>query len=626
MHQTAMGAVLAQVQKGKERVICYWSRQLTKPEHGYSTTEKEALAAVLAVKEFYPYVYGFPFKLITDHNPLTSLKGLKDFGGRLTRWMLFLQQFNFQFEYKQGVTHSNADALSRIPPAVPAPPVVTIIHEWTGSIDSLRDAQGKDLKLSPVIKALTNDEPLPPTTAPGLRKAFIHDGLLYCHFCRTSTLPTKTQLIIPDSMKDTMLQQLHDQAGHLGISKTTEKVKARFYWPGYEQDIQNWISSCQQCQKRNPPQPAPRAPLGTIKTSHPFEKLSWDIMGPLPTSSKGYQYILVVTDLFSKWVEAFPLHATDSETLARILVDEIVCRYGVPVYLHSDQGANLNSQVILNLYKQLGINHTRTTAYHPQGNGQVERFNCTLESMLSKVVNENQKDWDIHLPKALFAYRTTIHDSTGYSPFHVNFGRSPSLPIDIMLGQFLSSDEEKEVAEYVKEVALSLKDAYEKVRHNIEEAHKANKRRYDDKESGDRFSIGDLVWLHVPAIKQGRTKKFSNLWRGPYTVIDKTSNVNYKIQLVDANKPLIVHRNRLKLCYGKPPWKTTSKLERATPPKEKQSTQCRTPTRGALIDRTFAEVVATPPTVHPAGYTSTNDIGENSRPQRNRRPPDRYRP
>ena len=267
----AIGAVLAQVQKGKERVICYWSHQLTKPELGYSTVEREALAAVSAVKEFYPYVYGFPFKLITDHNPLTSLKGLKDFGGHLTRWMLFLQQFNFQFEYKQGVTHSNTDALSRIPPAVPAPPVVTVIHEWTGSTDSLHDAQGKDLKLSPVIKALTNGEPLPPNTAPGLRKTFIHGGLLYHHFCQASTLPKKTQLIIPDNMKDTVLQQLHDQAGHLGISKTTEKVKARFYWPGYEQDIQNWISYCQQCQKCNPPQPAPRHHWGQSKPAIPLK-------------------------------------------------------------------------------------------------------------------------------------------------------------------------------------------------------------------------------------------------------------------------------------------------------------------------------------------------------------------
>ena len=115
--------------------------------------------------------------------------------------------------------------------------------------------------------------------------------------------------------------------------------------------------------------------------------------------------------------------------------------------------------------------------------------------MLSKMVNENQNDWDVHLPKALFVYRTAIYDSTGYSPFHVNFGRSPTLPIDIMLGWCPLSDGEKDAAEYVKEVASSLKSAYDKVRHNIEETHKDNKRRHDNKESGSRFSIGDLVWL-----------------------------------------------------------------------------------------------------------------------------------
>ena len=161
-----MGAVLNQVQGDKERVICYWSRQLTKPERGYSTTEKEALAAVSAVKEFYPYLYGLPFKLITDHNPLTSLKGVKDVGGRLTRWTLFLQQFNFQFEYRSGSALSNADTLSRIPPTVPA---VAVIHEWTGNMDLLREAQRKDSTLSPIIGALTNGESFPPHTPPGLR-------------------------------------------------------------------------------------------------------------------------------------------------------------------------------------------------------------------------------------------------------------------------------------------------------------------------------------------------------------------------------------------------------------------------------------------------------------------------
>ena len=122
----------------------------------------------------------------------------------------------------------------------------------------------------------------------------------------------------------------------------------------------------------------------------------------------------------------------------------------------------------------------------------------------------------------------------------MNFGRSPTLPTDIMLGRFPLSDGEKDAAEYVKEVTSSLKSAYDKVRHNIEETHKANKRRHDNKESGSRFSVGDLAWLYVPAIKQGRTKKFSSLWQRPYTVIDKTSDVNYKIQLPYSGKLRVI--------------------------------------------------------------------------------------
>ena len=122
------------------------------------------------MNEFYPYLYGFSFKLITDHNLLTSLKGVKDVGGRLTRRMLFLQLFNFQFEYKPGSTHSNADTTT-----VPA---VAIIHEWTGNMDLLHEAQRKDSKLSPVIRLLTNGDPLSPDTPPGLHKAFIYEGLL----------------------------------------------------------------------------------------------------------------------------------------------------------------------------------------------------------------------------------------------------------------------------------------------------------------------------------------------------------------------------------------------------------------------------------------------------------------
>jgi transposase InsO family protein len=642
---SAIGGVLSQIQEGKERVIAYWSRQLQKAERNYSTTEKEALAAVAAIKEFYPYLYGFHFTLVTDHNPLTSLRGLKDIGGRLTRWMIYLQQFNFQFEYKPGKSHGNADTMSRRPATEN---IVTIVHQLEINPDDMSRAQLADENLAPVIKALKEEKPLPTNSAPGLRKAFIRNGLLYRKFQLSSSSSAKTQLVIPSNMKATILQQLHDNNGHLGLRKTTESVKERFYWPGYEQEIEKWVRECQQCQQRNAPQPKPQAPLGTIRANRPFEKVSWDIMGPLPTSSKGKKYILVVTDIFSKWVEAFALHSTDTETLATVLFNEVICRYGVPASLHSDQGANLTSQVISSLCKCLGIDRTQTTAYHPQGNGQVERFNRTLEAMLAKIVKENQRDWDQHIPKVLLAYRTALHESTGYSPYRVNFGRSPSLPVDVMLGTvpLPREGEEKEIPEFVEEINHSLKGVFDDVRQKLNETHRKNKVRHDKKSAGSNLTVGDRVWLYVPAVKQGRTRKLSSLWRGPYTVIDRVGAVTYRIQLIGSPKTLVVHRNRLKLCYGepgtrRPPAPTPQGREReptqtsppATPMKQNRSTLPVPPTPKP----TYADVVATRPAA-PGGYTtSSNEISTESisqppdneysavsRPQRNRQPPARY--
>ena len=638
----AIGAVLCQIQQGTERVIAYWSRKLQKAERNYSTTEKEALAAVAALKEFYPYVYGFPCKLITDHNPLTSLKGLKDVGGRLTRWLLFLQQFDIEFQYKPGRCHGNADALSRIGEkscdstvAAYSDSTVAAVEGLISpsSLHTLGKAQADDPQLGPVIVALKGALMLPSTTVPGLRKAFLQDGLLCRKFRASSQDSVHTQLVVPRSHVEMILKQLHNDSGHLAVHRTTEKVKERFYWPDYEADIERWVKECQQCQKRNPPQPQPRAPLGLIKCGYPFDVISWDIMGPLPTSTKGNKYILVVTDLFSKWVEAFPLVATDSETLASVLVDEVVCRYGVYRVLHSDQGANLNSQVIVALCKLLGINKTRTTAYHTQGNGQVERFDRTLEAILSKVASENQKDWDSHIPKALFAYCTAFHESSGHSPFHVNFGRSPILPIDNTIGRPRcqeSEGDEVSVPQYVEALGKSLCKIYNDVKGKLDAAHARSKKNYDKGVSGEKFAVGDQVWLYVPAVKQGRTKKLASFWRGPYTVIDRlNAAVNYRIQLVGSTKTLVVHRNHLKRCYGLPR------------EKEKEGRTVRHNSRQQDVILEAAQTMDPVPEddaedrteTHDGGYVEAENVNDEGmvddiqpqlRPQRIRRPPDRY--
>ena len=188
-------------------------------------------------------------------------------------------------------------------------------------------------------------------------------------------------------------------------------------------------------------------------------------------------------------------------------MNEVVCRYGVPSYLHSDQGANLTSNLMSALCKQLGIKQTRTSAYHPQGNGQVERFNQTLESMLAKVVSDHQTDWDYHLPQVLFAYRTAIHDTTGFTSFHVTFGHSPVLPVDTMIGTPLQR-KGTDIPSFVTKLHNSLYTAYTAVRAHITSTHQRNKERYDKKKLFSPYSVGDLVWLHVPAIKPRRTKKF----------------------------------------------------------------------------------------------------------------------
>lgn len=651
----AIGGVLSQIQDGKERVIAYFSRQLGKAQRNYSTIEREALAVVSAIQEFYPYLYGFHFDLYTDHNPLVSLKTVKDYGGRVSRWLLLLQQFQFTVKYKPGGSNGNADGLSRRPPPVEnktlptkteeesattegEPEIVALVQDpEPGSLHLLSQAQANDQVLQKVKIALQQDTALPQQFQGKRDKLVQKEGVLY--YRQTDSSPL--QAVIPYSLQRTVLEQIHDKGGHLGVHKTLAKLRERFYWPGYEAQVEKWVKECQLCQRRNNPPQKPQASLGTITAEYPFQKLSWDIMGPLPSSSKGNRYILVVTDLFTKWVEAFPLRSTESTVLATVLVDEIVCRYGVPVVIHSDQGANLTSSVIQHLCLLLGMERTRTTAYHPQGNGQVERFNRTLESMLAKVVQANQRDWDIHLPKVLFAYRTAIHESTQFTPYHLTFGRSPMLPVDVMLGRqpskLVEDGEVVKLPHFVEETHQYFNDAYATVRSNLTQAHQRQKLAFDKKEHGETFRVGDRVWLYTPAVKEGRSRKLATQWRGPYTIVDKTSSVNYRIQLIGTTHQTVVHRNRLKPVFGTPELASRgSKPLRIPPTRAPPAPNGSRPTYADVVkgsispsepsagSTTAHEETASPLTPLADDHGTRQEISSSDRPQRNRQPPERY--
>ena len=486
---TTIGGVLSQVQDGVEKVVAYWSRQLQKAERNYSTIEREALAVVSGIKEFYPYLYGFCFTVVTDHNPLTSPKGLKDTGGRLTRWIMFLQQFNYDLKYKQGLKHTNADAVSRQQPT-PAPvSTLSNVSPLLVSKDDLIHHQKEDIQLSAVREYIEQGIALP-KCPPGLHRCYLQEGVLCRQYKESSTGTTHVQFVVPQSLKETVMKEAHG-LGHLGIKKTLDIIKTRFYWPGYEADVERLVKQCDECQKRSQPHPAHPAPLETIQATYPFEKISWDIMDPLPLTSRGNQYMLVVTDLFTKWVEAFPLADTTATTLATILMNDTVCCYGVPAYLHSDQGANLCSTVVQELCRLLGIHRTRTLAYHPEGNGQVERMNRTIEGMLAKMIADDQHNWDLYLPKALLAYRTSIHDVTGFTPYRLVLGQSPQLPIDVMTGH-VDSNKSQSYPQFVKQTHGYLKNVYTMVRQRLVQQHLRRKHLHDKAGTAEELYIGML--------------------------------------------------------------------------------------------------------------------------------------
>ena len=212
--------------------------------------------------------------------------------------------------------------MSRVRSTQPILPV--LLQPITSDLDSKKAAQQDDASLSGMITALTSGQPIPPDVALGLKHAFMKEGVL-CRMYQTSSSSARhTQIIIPGILKIIVLNQLHNQSGHLGVQKPLGKVKERYYWPGYEADVAVWIQECRQCQKKKPPHQSQQAPLDIITSNYPFEKLSWDIMGPLPLSYTGNRYIVMITDLFSKWVEAFPVKATDTETMVTLMVNEKV--------------------------------------------------------------------------------------------------------------------------------------------------------------------------------------------------------------------------------------------------------------------------------------------------------------
>jgi hypothetical protein len=473
-----LGAVLSQGKIGKDLPVAYASRNLNKAEKNYSTSEKELLAIVWGVKHFRPYLYGRKFKIASDHKPLTWIMNVKDPGSRLIRWRIKLEEYDYEIVYKKGALNTNADALSRI--------------------NSMEKQEGNN----------ENQE-------------------------------------IGEDRKKQILYEYHDAplGGHRGMNKTYQSIKSNFSWPNMKKEIEEYIKACKKCQVNKLLSPRKRAPMEiTTTASHPFEKCSLDIVGPLPTTKLGNRYILTFQDDLTKFMTAVPIPQQDAETVAREFVTNVVLKMGAPRQLLTDQGTNFLSELFKSTCRMLKIKKIQTTAWRPESNGGLERSHRVLGEYLRHYVNEDQSNWDEWIPYAMYVYNTTSHTATGYTPFELVYGFRSILPSTL----HETPSTQYSYDDYVLELKNRLQTAHSVARQKLILA-KTKSKEYFDKDSQEfQVNIGDKVLLYDETVRRGRSRKLSAQWIGPYEVIG-VDRVNATIK--KGRRAQKVHINRLKPFY-----------------------------------------------------------------------------
>ncbi|XP_063841035.1 uncharacterized protein LOC135089423 [Scylla paramamosain] len=393
-----LGAVLSQEHDGRLHPVAFASRGLRKSERNmsnYSSRKLELLALKWAVTEqFKHYLVGGHFIVLKDNNPLAHLNSAK-LGAVESRWLGDLGRFDFEVKYRPGKENEE-------------------FRQWWRVRGSL----------------------------------IMRHGVIYWRGKETDS--RKWKVVLPVNQRQEVLKAAHDQWGHQGVARTTSLVKDRFAWPGLHEDIKLYVVKCKVCVMGKEEDVRAKTKLGTLEANRPWEVLAVDFT-LLDPARDGKENVLVVTDVFSKFALAFPTKNQKASTVAKILVEEIFHRFGCPERVHSDQGRNFEGKLVQELCKYYHVAKSRTTPYHPQGNGICERLNRTLHGMLVTLGQEQREHWPRHLSSLTAIYNTTPHAVTGFSPHYLLFGVEPHLPLDRFCEETDKPDSEEQVDSVVEQ-------------------------------------------------------------------------------------------------------------------------------------------------------------------------------
>ncbi|GJU96269.1 reverse transcriptase domain-containing protein [Tanacetum coccineum] len=433
----AIGAVLGQRHEKHFRPIHYASKTMNEAESHYTTTEKEMLAVVYAFEKFRSYLILNKSVVYTDHSALKYLFAKKDSKARLLRWVLLLQEFDFNVIDTKGAENLAADHLSRLenpyenvldPKEVNEKFPLETLNMVTSRSDSSTPWFADYANYHAgnfIVKGMSSQQKN--KFFKDVKHYFWDDPYLF-KICADQMI---RRCVAGQEAVD-ILTACHSgpTEGHYGANYTAKKVfDSGFYWPMIYKDAHDLVTRCDTCQRQGKISQRDEMPQNSIQVCEIFDVWGIDFMGPFP-SSRGNKYILVAVDYLSKWVEAKALPTNDARVVCKFL-KSLFARFGAPRAIISDRGTHFCNDQFAKVMLKYGVTHRLSTAYHPQTSGQVEVSNRGLKRILERTVGENRASWSDKLDDALWAFRTAYKTPIGCTPYKLVYGKACHLPIEL---------------------------------------------------------------------------------------------------------------------------------------------------------------------------------------------------
>ena len=533
-----IGAVLYQINdEGHENPIAFYSQKLNKCQRNYSVTEKECLAAILAVERFRPYIELMTFTVVTDHASLKWLMQLKDLTGRLARWSLRLQPYDFDIQHRKGTENVVADTLSRF---------VESLEFLNNEIFDFETTEFESEEYLGLLEMVQKNQ----DRLPDLK---VLDGMV---FKRTNFVARDPEfqestwkLYVPASLTNTLIEKAHapKTCSHGGVAKTLHRLRRWYFWPKMTVQVRNFIKNCDICNQVKSVNVELRPSMGNqVVTHRPFQKLYIDFLGKYPRSKRGKSYIFIVVDHFTKFTFLKSMKEATTANVIEFLVKEVFLKFGTPEIIHSDNGKQFVSKAFEDVMKKYQIKHLKTPIYSPQSNA-AERVNQSILSAIRAYLQDDHRDWDLYLPEIESALRTSIHSATGVTPFFALFGYNIfTHGSDYNLARKLNAIDDSELRMVDPKDRLEL--IREKMKKNMNTAYEKGARQYNKRTRNINFAPNQEVYRRnfvQSSFKDNINAKFCNKWVKA-RVVKPVGNSSYELEDLKGRSVGIFHAKDIK--------------------------------------------------------------------------------